>query len=235
MQALILAGGKGTRLAPFTMSFPKPLVPVGDRPILHHIIDQLREAGCTEAIISVNHLASLIEAYFGDGRDFGLHIRYTRETTPLGTAGPIAVAEGLGDQFILMNGDILSDVSFREIYNEHTVSDCAATIVSHQRDVPISLGVLVSDADGYLIEYREKPTLSYTVSTGIYVLSNRVRTHMQPGERLDMPDLMRRLISAGSPPRLHRHEGQWLDIGRVEDYQSAQELFDPDSAVETRQ
>jgi NDP-mannose synthase len=222
MQALILAGGRGTRLAPFTTSFPKPLVPVGDRPILHHLIDGLKAAGCLDIVLSVNYLASLIEAYFGDGSSFGVSIRYARETEPLGTAGPIAAASGLEDAFLVLNGDTLSDIDYRRLYMDHVRSGEVATLVSYRRDVPINLGVIVSDAHEHLAEYREKPVLSYEVSTGVYAMSSRVRQVIGKNEKLDMPDLMLRLLAQGQPPRIFRHEGSWLDVGRIEDYEAAQ-------------
>jgi NDP-sugar pyrophosphorylase family protein len=225
MQALILAGGRGTRLAPFTSSFPKPLVPVGDRPILHHLIDSLRDAGFKEIVLSVNYLASLIEAYFGDGSGFGVTIRYTREVEPLGTAGPIAVPADLHETFLVLNGDTLSDIDYMRLYSGHAESGEIATIVSYRRDVPINLGILVSDGRGHLKEYQEKPTLSYEASTGVYAMSRRVREYIANGERLDMPDLMLRLLARGFPPRIYRHEGHWLDIGRVEDYEIAQKQW----------
>jgi NDP-sugar pyrophosphorylase family protein len=226
MQALILAGGRGTRLAPFTTSFPKPLVPVGDRPILHHLIDGLRTAGCRDIVLSVNYLASLIEAYFGDGSAFGVGIRYAREKEPLGTAGPIAVATGLEETFLVLNGDTLSDIDYQRLYTEHVQSGEIATLVSYRRDVPITLGVIVGDGHGHLAEYREKPVLSYEVSTGVYAMSSRVREFIGQNERLDMPDLMLRLLAKGSPPRIYRHEGKWLDVGRVEDYEAAQRQWE---------
>jgi NDP-sugar pyrophosphorylase family protein len=225
MQALILAGGRGTRLAPFTVSFPKPLVPVGERPILHHLVDQLRDAGCNEIVLSVNHLASLVEAYFGDGRNFGLPIRYAREQTPLGTAGPLGVTTGLAEHFLVLNGDILTDVDFAALYRDHCASGAVATIVTFRRDVAVTLGVVVDDGNGRLAEYREKPTLSFEVSTGIYALSREVVSSVPPGRPMDMPDLMRALVDQGRSPRLYRHSGRWLDIGRAEDYQLAQELW----------
>jgi len=226
MQALILAGGKGTRLAPFTVSFPKPLVPVGDRPILHHLVERLRETGFRDIVLSVNHLASLIEAYFGDGAALGVRIRYTREDRPLGTAGPIGVTTDLAEHFLVMNGDVLTDLDFAALAAAHRAGTAPATIVTYRREVPITLGVVVDDGTGHLGEYREKPVLSYEVSTGIYAMSRVVTRHVVPGEPLDMPELMRRLVGAGTPPSLYRHAGRWLDIGRVEDYQRAQEEWE---------
>ena len=225
MQALILAGGRGTRLAPYTTSFPKPLVPVGDRPILHHLIDGLRAAGFDEIILSVNYLASLIEAYFGDGSAFGVKIRYCRETQPLGTAGPIAVADDLQDNFLVINGDTLSDIDYQKLLDDHVRSGEFVTLVCYRRDVPVTLGVIVSDSSGHLAEYREKPVLSYDVSTGVYAMSSKVREYIGSQERLDMPDLMLRLLGKGFPPRIFRHEGTWLDIGRIEDYEAAQKKW----------
>lgn len=222
MQALILAGGKGTRLAPFTVSFPKPLVPVGDRPILHRLIDQLCAVGFKDVCLSVNHLASLIEAYFGDGSQFGVRIRYLREREPLGTAGPVGITGDLGESFLVLNGDTLSDIDFGALYDDHVRSGELATIVTYAKDVHINLGVIQSTPDRRLCRYDEKPTLSYEVSTGVYAMSAGIREHMSPGEHLDMPDLMRRLMSVGLPPRLYRHVGQWLDVGRPEDYAIAQ-------------
>lgn len=222
MQALILAGGRGTRLAPFTVSFPKPLVPVGDRPILHRLIDQLCAAGCTEVCLSVNHLASLIEAYFGDGSQFGVPIRYLREREPLGTAGPVGITTDLADSFLVLNGDTLSDIDFRALYDDHVSSGELATVVTFAKEVQINLGVIQASPERRLCRYDEKPTLSYEVSTGVYAMSAGIVEHIAPGERLDMPDLMRRLMAAGLPPRLYRHVGQWLDVGRPEDYAIAQ-------------
>lgn len=225
MQALILAGGRGTRLAPYTTSFPKPLVPVGDRPILHHLIDGLRDAGFTEILLSVNYLASLVEAYFGDGTAFGVKIRYAREKLPLGTAGPIRVTPDLSEHFLVVNGDTLSDINYQELYESHARSGEMVTLVSYRREVPITLGVIHTDSTGHLTDYREKPVLSYDVSTGVYAMSRGVRDYIAENERLDMPDLMLRLLDKGAPPRIYRHEGKWLDVGRVEDYELAQQQW----------
>jgi NDP-sugar pyrophosphorylase family protein len=230
MQAIILAGGRGTRLRPYTTAFPKPLVPVGDLPICEIIVRQLAAAGFDRIVFAVSHLAGLIEAFFGDGRKWGVSIRYALEDTPLGTAGPIGAIEGLDEHFLVMNGDVLTDLNYGRLVAEHRRRGAIATLTAFGKDVPISLGVLEIDGDQRLRAYVEKPTLRYQVSTGIYVFERRIREYLPAGQHVDLPDLMRRLVERGEHVHCHGFEGEWLDIGRPEDYELAVERFAADPA-----
>ncbi len=228
MQALILAGGKGTRLRPYTAVLPKPLMPIGDMPILAVILRQLKAAGFTEVILAVNYLSHLFEAILGGGDLFGLTVRYSTEAKELGTAGPIAMAwPHLKDDFLIMNGDILTTLDFAALYRSHVESGAKATIAVHQRDVYIDFGVVHSTGDGHLARYEEKPTLHYQVSMGINVLNKKgVEPYLKFGERMDLPDLMTAVSEAGNPVQCFKSNGYWLDIGRIDDYVRANEEFE---------
>lgn len=221
MRAIVLAGGRGQRLQPYTAVFPKPLMPLGDRPILEIVVGQLRQAGFTQLTFAVGHLAGLIEAYFGDGRRFGVDIDYSIESTPLGTAGPLGLIDNLEDDFLLMNGDILTDLDFGALLAEHRRSNAMATVAVYRKSVDITLGVLQLDDDNNVVSYDEKPSMHFLASTGIYCFRPDVRRHLEIGAHCDLPDLVRRLVAAGEPVRGHRFEGYWLDIGRHEDYEVA--------------
>lgn len=228
-RAVILAGGKGTRLRPYTTVIPKPLMPVGERPILDIVLRQLKHYGFGRVTISTGYLAELIESFFGDGSGVGIPVDYVREDEPLGTAGALALVDGLDDDFLVMNGDVLTDMDYRALLAAHSESDAAATIATHGKDIQVSLGVLRFDDDSdasRLTGYDEKPTLSYEASMGVYCFSPRARAQIEPGERLDFPDLVLRLIGAGEIVRGRRSDSFWLDIGRPEDYEQAQEDFD---------
>jgi len=226
MRAIILAGGKGTRLRPYTTILPKPLMPVGDAPILEIILCQLKHFGFTEITIAVGHLAQLIEAYFGNGSKLGVQISYSLEDKPLGTAGPMRLIGDLGESFLLMNGDILTTLDFGKMYSWHRARGGIATLGVFQKKVPLDLGVLkVSDGD-YVEGYTEKPTLSYSVSMGIYIFEPRVQGFMAKDVRLDLPELVLELIGRGEQVGAYRFEGMWLDIGRPDDYQEAVTAFE---------
>lgn len=228
-RAVILAGGLGTRLRPYTTVLPKPLMPVGDRPILDIVLRQLRRAGFERATIATGYLAELIEAFFGDGSRHGLSIDYFREMEPLGTVGALSLIEGLEEDFLVMNGDVLTDLDYGALLTRHARSGDCATIASHRREVQISLGVMIleDEADKRRVtDYIEKPTMSYEVSMGVYCFSPRVREHIPEGQRLDFPDLVLRLIAAGETVRAWHSEDHWLDIGRHDDYEQAQEDFE---------
>jgi NDP-mannose synthase len=228
MKALILAGGKGQRLRPYTTIIPKPLMPVGDMPILELLLRQLRGAGVTEVILAVNHLRELIEAFFGDGRNLGLKVTYAFEDKPLGTAGPIAsVLEQLPERFFVLNGDLLTTLSLARLWEAHCASDAAATIAAHTREVKVDFGILERAADGRLAGYLEKPTHRYEVSMGCYVLTKAaVQPHCIQDRYMDMPDLMRALVAAGQRVNCYNEPCFWLDIGRAEDYQLANEIIE---------
>jgi len=229
-RAVVLAGGEGTRLRPYTTVLPKPLMPIGDRPILDIVIRQLKSNGFEQITIATGYLAELIEAFFRDGEAYGVPIDYYREHEPLGTVGALALINGLADDDILvMNGDVLTDMDYGALLERHRASDAAATIATKVRNVQISLGVLrFGDAgdDTRLTGYDEKPTLDYIASMGVYCFAPRALAHIEPGQRLDFPDLILRLIAAGETVRSWPSDDYWLDIGRHDDYEQAQEEFE---------
>lgn len=223
MKAVILAGGKGTRLAPYTVVLPKPLIPVGDQPILEILIGQLRHFGMKDLTIAVGHLAELIEAYFGDGSRFGVGITYSREREPLGTAGPLGMIEGLDEPFLVMNGDLLTNLDYRVLADFHARTDAVCTIAMYQREVQVSLGVMEVDESDRLLKYVEKPTYNFRVSMGVYVFDPEVREYIEPGAHLDFPELVDMLLRDAKKVVGFPFDGYWLDIGRHEDYAQAVE------------
>jgi NDP-mannose synthase len=229
-RAIVLAGGLGMRLRPYTAVLPKPLMPVGDRPVLDIVVRQLRHHDFDRVTIATGYLAELIEAFFRDGDDYGIPVDYHRESTPLGTAGAIATIEGLGDEpFLVMNGDVITDLDYSALMQQHLDTEAAATIATVTRDIQVSLGVL-HFADPHqpdrLTSYEEKPHFEFEASMGVYAFSPRVLAYMKPEERLDFPDLIRRLLSAGEVVRAYRSDVYWLDIGRHDDYEQAVEEFE---------
>jgi NDP-mannose synthase len=233
MKAIVMAGGKGSRLYPYSATLPKPLMPLGDIPILELLIRQLRHAGITDVIIAVNHLRHLIEAFFGDGKRFGVNIQYSLEETPLGTAGPMgAVLDRLGDDFLLMNGDLLTSLNFQQMIEAHKATRADATIGVFERELKIEFGLIETDADMRMVNYLEKPSHKHLVSMGVYVLRNAaVRPFVKAGERLDMPDLVLSMMRSGLQVRCHRQDCVWLDIGRPEDFATAQRLIEAEPQV----
>ena len=227
MKAVILAGGKGTRLAPYTTIFPKPLVPIGDRPILEIIIRQLVRQGFGDILVSVGHLGELIEAYFQNGhRNIpGLNLQYLRESQPLGTAGPLALIPGLDETFLVMNGDVLTTLDYRALVAFHRRSGAALTIAMHGKSVAVDLGVLETNDRNELTGYQEKPVLNLRVSMGIYVYEPGVLDCVEKGCHLDFPNLVQRLLRKGEKVCGYPCEDYWLDIGRREDYELAQQEY----------
>jgi NDP-sugar pyrophosphorylase family protein len=224
-RAVVLAGGRGTRLAPYTTVLPKPLMPVGDMPILEILLRQLRHAGIRRITLAVGHLAALLEAYFGDGARFGVSLDYSYEDEPAGTAGPLALVGGLDQTFLVMNGDLLTTIDFEDLLRTHHARGAAVTVGLFEKQVQLGLGIVESNADGRVTNYVEKPTLTYDVSVGIYAMEPSVLEHIEPGERLDLPDLVLRLIAAGAEVHAYRFSGTWFDIGRPDDYAAASEHF----------
>lgn len=225
MQAVILAGGQGTRLRPYTAVLPKPLMPIGDMPILEIVLRQLARAGFAEVTLAVSYLAEMIQAYCGDGSRFGLRLRYSRETEALSTAGPLRLVPGLDGTFLVMNGDLLTTLDYAALVRAHRESGAVATIAIHRRSVRIDYGVVEPAADGTLARYVEKPEYHYRVSMGVNVLEPRALEHIRPGEALGMPDLMLRLRDAGLRVMTCELPCLWLDIGRMDDYETALETF----------
>lgn len=229
MRAVLLAGGQGQRLRPYTAVLPKPLMPVGDRPIMDVIVRQLRHAGVERITVATGYLAELIEVFFGDGSKYGIPIDYVREEEPLGTAGALASIDGLDDHFLVMNGDVLTDLDYARFFEHHRRSDAAATIATHQRKIEISLGVLeCGDADDptRLTDYLEKPQIDYQASMGVYCFAPDVIRHIERGVRLDFPDLILRLLDVGKTVRAWPSTDYWLDIGRHDDYELALTEFE---------
>jgi NDP-sugar pyrophosphorylase family protein len=220
-RAVILAGGRGTRLAPYTTVLPKPLLPIGDRPILDVVVRQLRNAGIDRITIAVGHLAHLIVAVLGNGERHGVQIEYHLESEPRGTAGPLTTIEDLDDTFLLLNGDVLTTLDFRDLVRTHQETGNALTIATHEREVFIDYGVLRADAAHQVVAYHEKPTLSYTVSMGVYVLEPSTRAYVPADRPFDFPDLVLALLEAGMQVGTLPYDGYWLDIGRHDDYEQA--------------
>jgi NDP-sugar pyrophosphorylase family protein len=227
MKAVILAGGKGARLAPYTKILPKPLMPIGDMPILEILLRQIARHGVEEAYLAVGHLAQLLWTFFQDGADFGLRLHYSLEVEPLGTAGPLdLIRDDLDETFLVLNGDILTTLDFTALVAAHHDSGSIATIATYQRQVAIDYGVLEVDADDRVTNYFEKPTYCMPVSMGIYVFAPRVLEFIPPGQYLDFPDLVRKLIAAGESVSVCPFDGYWQDLGRPSDYEQAVEEFD---------
>jgi NDP-sugar pyrophosphorylase family protein len=227
MKAVILAGGKGTRLAPYTTIFPKPLVPIGDRPILEIIIRQLVSHGFGQILLSVGHLGELIEAYFQNGHKNipGLTLQYFRESEPLGTAGSLAMIPGLDETFLAMNGDILTTLNYQELLRHHQEHHSALTLAMHRKEVRIDLGVIEAGESHQIISYREKPLYIFQVSMGVYVYEPRVLKYIPKGKYMDFPDLVRILLEKGEKVTGFCSQDYWLDIGRREDYELAQQDY----------
>ncbi len=224
MMAVILAGGLGTRLHPYTMNIPKPLLPLGDTPILEVVLRQLASCGFERVVLTLGHLPQLVQALLGDGEHLGLRIEYRLEREPLGTAGSLRLVDDLDDTFLVMNGDLLTTVDYAEVLRGQQSGDSAATVVLARREVHIDYGVVHTTAGGDLERYEEKPTLDYFVSTGIYAL-DRSAVDLVPDGRYDMPDLMTALTAAGRRVRCLESDAYWQDIGRFDDYQKASADF----------
>jgi NDP-sugar pyrophosphorylase family protein len=222
MEAVILAGGLGTRLKPYTTVIPKPIVPVGEKAIMEIVINQLVSYGFTRATLAVNHLAQLIMAYFGNGERYGLQIEYSFEDKPLGTIGPLKLIQHLPDNFLVMNGDILTDFDFESFYKKHVESGAIATIATYERDVKIDFGVLHYDATNNMIDrFTEKPTHHYSVSMGIYAFSNRILNFVPEDQAYGFDQLMLDMIANNEEIQAYPFDGYWLDIGRPDDYEKA--------------
>lgn len=221
MRAVILAGGKGQRLWPFTSVLPKPLLPVGEEPILKIVLQQLARSGVKRATLAVGHMADMFPQVlgFGNGR---VKLDYVRERTPLGTAAPLRNISGLSSTFLVLNGDILTDLDFRALVRHHRREGALATIATFRRKVNIDFGVLETDRAGALTAYIEKPSLSYRVSMGIYVFEPGVMRYIPRRGRFDFPELIQTLLEAGEHVVSYPFSGRWLDIGRPDDFAAAQ-------------
>ena len=225
MKAIVLAGGKGTRLAPYTYILPKPLMPIGDMPILEVLLRQMKRAGIEDVILTVGHLAQLLHTFFMEGQQWGMNISYSYEEDPLGTAGPLSLIESLGSTFLVTNGDVLTTLDLRQLLAFHRSQGGIATIAVHRRQVKIDLGVVQWNGNNSLSGYIEKPTYDYTVSMGMYIFEPRVLEYIPYNQYLDFPDLVLKMIAAGETVSGYNFDGYWMDLGRPDDYAQASEDF----------
>jgi len=226
MQAIVLAGGKGRRLMPYTTVLPKPLMPIGDYPILEVILRQLKYYGFNRVTISTGYLHELIHAYLDSNRTLGLDITYVHEDSPLGTIGPLRLIEHLDDTFLVMNGDILTDISYPDLIASHRKNKAIATVATYQRVVNIDFGVLEKDESRKITAFREKPTYHFDVSMGVYVFSKKILDYVPEGEPFGFDQLMYALTAKKEAVYSYPHNGYWLDIGRPDDYARSIEEFE---------
>lgn len=224
MQAVILAGGKGVRLRPYTVCLPKPLLPIDDIPILEVVLRQLKYFGVTDVVLSLNYLADLLMAYFGDGKKLGLNISYSIEDKVLGTVGPLSIIDGLQDNFLVMNGDLLTTLNFKDMFRYHVNNGNDASIAVYSKEVKIDLGVISSE-NGVFLNYIEKPTYYFDVSMGIYVFNKRVLDFIPTNNKMDLPDLIMMLKYFGKKISCYYGDHDWIDIGRFDDFEKATAVF----------
>ena len=220
-RAVILAGGKGTRLKPYTISLPKPLVPIGDMPILEIIIRKLAKADFRHITITVNHMADIIRAFCGDGSKWDVKIDYSLEDRPLSTMGPLKLINDLPEDFLVMNGDVLTDLDLREFYDEHVAKSSLFTVSAFSREQKVDYGVLEIGQDNKLVNFIEKPTSLYNVSMGVYMVNREVLNYIPENRFYGFDHLMLDLIANKQPATVRIHSGYWLDIGRPDDYEKA--------------
>jgi mannose-1-phosphate guanylyltransferase len=226
MHAVILAGGKGVRLRPYTTTLPKPLVPIGDQySILEIVLHQLSQQGFTSVTLAIGHLGHLIRSYVGDGSRWGMKITYATEESPLGTIGPLLALADLPQDFLVMNGDILTDLRFSDLLATHRASAAPLSVATYRREVNIDFGVLTSSG-GRVVEFTEKPTIDYRVSMGVYGVNRSVLERYEPGQTLGFDELVLDLLKDGSCPMDYAFDGYWLDIGRPDDYDRANAEFE---------
>lgn len=220
-EAFILAGGRGIRLRPYTTLIPKPLVPIGDHSVLEIVLLQLVDRGFTKATIAIGHLGKLIQAYIGDGSQWGIEVAYVTEDRPLGTVGPVLnVLDDLPEHFVMMNGDILTDIDYDHLLRTHMASGAQLTLATYAREHRVDFGVL-GVQDGAIVEFVEKPTYTYSVSMGVYAVSKDLLRGYTPGTNLGVDSLIIDRLGAGDPPASYPFGGFWLDIGRPDDFDRA--------------
>jgi len=221
MRAIILAGGRGTRLQPYTSVFPKPLVPLGRTPVMEILVRQLSEQGVTHITMAIGHLGDLITAYFGDGSKFGLKIDYSRERDAMGTAGPLGLIEDIEGDFLVMNGDVLTTLRFNEFMAYHREQEAPATIAMHKKRVQLQLGVIHLNGGRRIKDYIEKPSMDYLVSMGIYAFNDSVLKYIPRDQHFDFPELVLALLGDGTPVMSYESDHYWADIGTHDEYAKA--------------
>lgn len=221
LQAVIMAGGPGTRLHPLTEETPKPMLPIGERPLMEIIIEQLRDAGIKRVNVTTHHKPEKISEHFGDGREFGVELTYVNEDRPLGTAGGLGLLEPPQETLLVINGDILTQMDLRAMLSYHREHRADLTVAVRQYDVQIPFGVV--ECEGTTVRrLSEKPNLNFFVNAGIYLLEQVVHRYIPPGERFDMTDVIQRLLEEGRPVVAFPIREYWLDIGQPRDYETAQ-------------
>ena len=226
MKVVILAGGKGKRLYPYTVVFPKPLMPVGDFPILEVVLRQLKNCRLTDITLAVGHLGNLIQAFFGDGSKWGVNIEYNFEEKPLGTIGPLTGLKDLKKTFMVMNGDLLTTLDYLQLIDYHKRNKAIATIAAQKRSVDVDFGVIQKNQEERMVKYIEKPRLSYLVSMGIYVFEPQILPLIPRDRKFDFPDLMQLLLHMERNVAIYNSSDFWLDIGRPDDYHKAVDEFE---------
>jgi NDP-sugar pyrophosphorylase family protein len=224
-KTVVLAGGRGTRLAPYTSVLPKPLMPVGDKSILEVVVGQLEEAGIVDIQFCVGYLGHLVEAVFESRENGHVKITYVREQEALGTAAPLRLVKGLDSTFIAMNGDVLTTLDYCELVKYHQAQGNVLTIATHKRTIKIDYGMMHLDVMSRVRGFDEKPEIVSPVSMGIYVMEPAVLDHIPSGKYFDFPDLVRSLLAADERVGAYLHDGLWFDIGRQEDYERAVEAW----------
>ena len=226
MHAVILAGGKGTRLMPYTTCVPKPLVPIGDQySILEIVLHQLSHYGFRSVTLAIGHMGQLIRAFVGDGSRWGLSVNYLQESTPLGTIGPLLGAlDSLPEHFLVMNGDVLTDLNYAKVLRQHQASGAPVTVATYAREVRSEFGVLDVE-EGEITHFREKPVFDFTVSMGIYGFSKSTLELYPAGQPFGFDDLVLDLLARNQHPANFHFSGYWLDIGRPDDYDRANAEF----------
>ena len=225
MKVIILAGGVGRRLLPYTVVLPKPLMPIGEHPVLEILIRQLKKHCLTDITLAVGHLGNLIETFFGNGRKLGVKINYQYEDKPLGTVGPLAHIKGLKQTFLVMNGDLLTLLNYSKLIDYHKKQKSIATLAAQKRSVPIDFGIIKNNSHNIVTRYLEKPRLFYQVSMGVYLFEPAVLGFIPQHRKLDFPDLVNILLLKKKKVAIYPSQDFWLDIGRPDDYAKATELF----------
>jgi len=223
-RAVVLAGGQGSRLRPYTVVLPKPLMPIGEYPILEVILRQLAGQGFDRVTLAVNYQAEIVRAFCGDGSRWGLRVDYSLETIPLSTIAPLRLINDLPENFLLMNGDVLTDLPMGKLYEEHVSQKRKFTIAASERVNVVDYGVLHANGSE-LTGFEEKPKLPYLVSMGVYIMNRSLLEHVPAGQKYGFDNLMLDMLARREPVHVERYSGYWLDIGRVDDYMRAVEEF----------
>jgi NDP-sugar pyrophosphorylase family protein len=224
MKAVIQCGGKGTRLRPHTSILPKPLMPIGARPVIELVLKWLRRNGIREVFVTTGYLGHLIRSVCGDGNQWNMHISYTQEPEPLGTIGPLSLLrDDLKDPFLVLNGDVLTDLNLSHFANFHRRHNGPLSIATATRLTKMDFGV-IDDAEGQVVAFREKPELQHLVSMGIYCMHPAILECIPSGVPFGFDDLMVQMLQEDTAVHVFKHNGRWLDIGRVEDFLKAQDI-----------